>query len=209
MRPRFPVRSLFSRPKRLAPFVCFFPPPFLFLCHCAGAAGGKRTNKRSTDDSFTGLVMKRITQTPSKKIPYFYQYVPTRLPRVASLVRLHLVRDERVVSELAPAYHEEVHARRRGTRLAERGLDVETRVAQARLRALARAPRRLRQEHVARVAVQARHDEHAAAVQGDAETCFVTGADDEVRVEGVESGGGGASAESSKDFFLRARRVNF
>ena len=26
---------------------------------------------------------------------------------------LHLVRDERVVSELAPAYHEEVHARRR------------------------------------------------------------------------------------------------
>jgi hypothetical protein len=57
--------------------------------------------------------------------------------------------------------------------------------------------------------VQARHDEHAAAVQGDAETCFVTGANDEVRVEGVESGGGGASAESSKDFFFESASSEF
>jgi hypothetical protein len=86
-------------------------------------------------------------------------------PHVAGGQRLDLVQQRR------PSLLREVDARRRRARLAFFGLNVETRVAQtARRRALARAPRRLRQKHVARVAVQARHDEHAAAVRGDAET---------------------------------------
>ena len=59
-------------------------------------------------------------------------------------------------------------------------------------RALARAPIGLRKKHITRVTVKARHDEHASAVHGHAETCALYAKE-----------GGGEVSEKRVDFLFK------
>ena len=129
MRPRFPVqRSLFSGRARRSDWrhLFRFLPSTVSVPPCWN--GGRQKNVRRTIVSRVTRVMKRIT----RKNDVFSTGAPAR---VAYLVRLHLVRDERILAQLAPALGRSPRAA--AHRLGSSGGD---RVASARMPARAGRP---------------------------------------------------------------------